>query len=78
MGRGDKAGLESAGGSLCINRVPREMIGQELSDAAQETGYEGGLKAVISIPEGEKLAERTFNPSLVSRAACPFLAPADG
>ena len=64
MGRVTKPGLNQPVGASAINRVPREMIGQELSDAAQETGYEGGLKAVISIPEGEKLAERTFNPRL--------------
>ena len=64
VGRVTKPGLNQPVGASAINRVPREMIRQELSDAAQETGYEGGLKAVISIPEGEKLAERTFNPRL--------------
>lgn len=64
VGRVTKPGLNQPVGASAINRVPREMIGQELSDAAQENGYEGGLRAVISIPEGEKLAERTFNPKL--------------
>ena len=64
VGRVTKPGLNQPVGASAINRVPREMIRKELSDAAQKTGYEGGLKAVISIPDGEKLAERTFNPRL--------------
>ena len=46
VGRVTKPGLNQPVGVSAINRVPREMIRKELSDAAQKTGYEGGLKAV--------------------------------
>ena len=40
------------------------MIKKEAEEAAQEWDYEGGLKIIISVPEGEKTAQKTFNPRL--------------
>ena len=42
----------------------RRMIAEQLESAAAKAGYTGGLRAVISVPEGEALAKRTFNPRL--------------
>lgn len=64
IGRVTKPGLDQPVGAAAINRVPGEMIRRELILAARKAGYDGGLKAVISIPDGEKLAGKTFNPRL--------------
>ncbi|MEG2173975.1 MAG: cobalt-precorrin-5B (C(1))-methyltransferase CbiD [Oscillospiraceae bacterium] len=41
--------------------MPREMITRALRELAVQYGYEGGFTVIISIPDGEKLAKRTFN-----------------
>ncbi len=64
VGRVTKPGLEQPVGSAAINRVPREMIRREAEGVCEQFAYEGGLKIVISIPEGERVAEKTFNPRL--------------
>jgi cobalt-precorrin-5B (C1)-methyltransferase len=40
------------------------MIARELGETAQKFGYAGGFHVVISIPGGEELAKRTFNPRM--------------
>ncbi len=64
VGRIKKPGLEQPVGEAAINRVPRQMIQKEVRAVCEQTGYEGGLLVVISIPEGEALAAKTFNPRL--------------
>lgn len=64
MGRVTRAGVEQPVGEAAINSTPRRMIREALEEAAAGAGYKGGLKAVISVPEGEKTAEKTFNPLL--------------
>lgn len=64
VGRVTRKGLDQPVGNAAINRVPRQMIREALDDVMQAYGYGGGLKAVISVPEGEDLARRTFNPRL--------------
>lgn len=59
-----KPGLEQPVGSAAINKVPRQMIGQELEQACKDAGYEGGLLVEISVPKGVETAEKTFNPRL--------------
>lgn len=59
-----KPGLEQPVGSPAINQVPRQMIIEELEQVCQKSGYRGGLLVEISVPEGEKTAEKTFNPRL--------------
>lgn len=46
-------------GEPAINRVPRQMITNELTAI-----YQGGLDITISVPGGRELAKRTFNPKL--------------
>jgi len=64
VGRVTKPGLDQPVGNAAINSTPRRMIKEELSEICRYHGYEGGLKVVISLPEGERLANRTFNPRI--------------
>lgn len=64
VGTVTKPGLEQPVGAAAINRVPRQMITEELEQVCAESGYQGGLLVEISVPEGEKTAEKTFNPRL--------------
>lgn len=52
-------GLGLEVGEPAINRVPKQMMIQELSSL-----YEGGLEVTVSVPGGRELAQRTFNPKL--------------
>ena len=64
IGRVTKNGLDQPVGNAAINSTPRSMITRELEALATEFGYSGGFKAEIYAPEGEKVAERTFNSNL--------------
>ena len=48
-------GFDFPPGEPAINRVPREMIRQNIKEK---------VKITISVPEGEEIAHRTFNPRL--------------
>lgn len=52
-------GLGLTVGEPAINNTPRQMIIRELSEL-----YGGGLDVTISVPGGEELALKTFNPKL--------------
>lgn len=64
VGRVTRKGLEQPIGSAAINKVPRSMIYNAVKEICEENDYEGGIDVEISIPEGEKIAEKTFNPKL--------------
>ena len=64
VGRVTKPGLSQKIGAAAINPVPRAMILQAVEEIADRYHYEGGLKVTISVPEGEKIARKTFNPRL--------------
>lgn len=64
VGRVTRAGLEQAVGDAAINKVPRQMIREGVEEICRATGYTGGLSVLISIPGGEELAKKTFNPRL--------------
>lgn len=64
VGRVTKPGLDQPVGNAAINHVPREMIKKEVLEVCRLTDYEGGLRVEISVPKGEVLAEKTFNPRL--------------
>ena len=64
VGRVTRRGLDQPPGNAAINRIPRAMIKEALEDVASSFSYGGGFSAVISVPEGEEIAGKTFNPRL--------------
>lgn len=64
VGRVTRDGLSCPKGGPAINPTPRRMIEEAVRREAQRAGYTGGLVVTISIPGGETLAARTFNPRL--------------
>lgn len=64
VGRVTRPGLDQPVGAAAINSVPRAMIKQEITEVAELCGYDGGFDVIISAPEGEEIASRTFNPRL--------------
>ena len=64
VGRVTKRGLDQPVGAAAINSVPRAMIRENVEQVCRETDYHGGLRVVISVPEGAALAKKTFNPRL--------------
>ena len=60
VGTVTRAGLQIAAGEPAINPVPRAMI----AAAVRSMLPEGRLHVTVSIPGGDKLAARTFNPRL--------------
>lgn len=64
VGRVTRPGLEQKVGDAAINQVPLTMIQKAASEEASRADYEGGLKIIISVPRGEVIAKKTFNPRL--------------
>ena len=64
VGRVTKRGLDQPVGAAAINSVPRRMIEENVREVCALCGYDGGISVVISVPEGETLAKKTFNPRL--------------
>ena len=64
IGRVTRPGLDQPVGAAAINHVPREMIHSAVQDVSEGVFYEGGLTIIISVPDGERLAKKTFNPKL--------------
>lgn len=64
VGRVTRPGLDQPVGNAAINSVPRRMMEEVMRETADDCGYEGGLRAVISVPEGAEMARRTLNEKL--------------
>lgn len=64
VGRVTRPGLDQPVGNAAINRVPREMITKEVQQVCSFFDYSGKIRVTIFVPEGETLAEKTFNPRL--------------
>ena len=64
VGTVTKAGLPLAVGEPAINPVPRQMIAETLAEVAGAQGGDLDLEVEISIPGGEALATKTWNPRL--------------
>ena len=66
VGRVTKPGLEMPVGEAAINKTPRRMIREQVELVQQEhPEWEGvGLLVTVSIPKGEEIAKKTYNPRL--------------
>ena len=64
VGRVTRPGLWQAVGEAAINKVPRQMILENVEQVCKEYHYTGGLDVQIEIPAGVELAKKTFNPRL--------------
>ena len=64
IGRVTKPGLKATVGGAAINPVPMEMIKTAIEGECKAKNYTGGIKAIISIPGGEKIAKKTMNERL--------------
>ena len=64
VGRVTRPGLDRPVGEAAINSVPRAMIKREIEETAEACAYDGGFDVIISVPGGEDIAARTFNPRL--------------
>lgn len=64
VGRVTKPGLDQSVGEAAINSVPRKMISQCVADVCKRHGYCEGIRVVISVPDGEEIVRRTFNPHM--------------
>ena len=68
VGRVTRPGLDQPVGHAAINRVPRQMIAENVGKILREwqnlRNAPQGLHVVISAPDGETIAEKTFNPKL--------------
>jgi len=61
VGRFTLPGFDYPPGEPAINKAPRQMLGANLAPL-QEEGK--GLRVTISVPQGETIARKTFNPRL--------------
>jgi cobalt-precorrin-5B (C1)-methyltransferase len=60
-----KKGLPVPPGEPAINPAPRKLIADTLHEVLAESGLAGrGVVVEISVPRGEELAKKTFNPRL--------------
>ncbi len=64
VGRVSLRGLDQPVGCAAINSVPRRMIKEEAEKVCRDCAYKGGLKIIISVPQGEEIAKRTLNRKL--------------
>lgn len=64
VGRVTRPGLDQPVGNAAINRVPRQMITDAVTEACDRLNYHGGIDVLITVPDGEEAAKKTFNPML--------------
>jgi len=64
IGRVTKDGLKIKKGSVAINPVPLNMIESEVKRVCNKYNYDKGINVTIYVPDGEKIAKKTFNSRL--------------
>jgi cobalt-precorrin-5B (C1)-methyltransferase len=64
VGTVTRAGLPIPPGEPAINPVPRRMIAEALAEVALAEGVAADAEVEVSIPGGEALAQKTWNPRL--------------
>lgn len=64
VGRVTLPGLPIPVGEPAINPVPRAMMDEAVAQVASEFGKAPDIEITITVPDGEELAKRTWNPRL--------------
>ncbi len=64
IGKVTKSGLDQPVGEWAINSVPRKMIISAVEEIAEKYDYHGGFRVEISVPGGEEIALKTYNPRM--------------
>ncbi len=64
VGTVTRAGLPVAPGEAAINPAPRKMMREVIAEIAGKHGVAGDVEIEISIPGGQELALKTWNPRL--------------
>lgn len=64
VGSVTREGLPIPVGEPAINPVPRQMMAAQVTEMAARLGQCGDIQITISIPGGEQIAQRTWNPRL--------------
>ncbi len=64
IGTVTRNGLNLPVGDAAINKTPREMIKDAVTSVAEQFEYNGGFDVEIYVPEGERIAKKTFNERL--------------
>ena len=64
IGKVTKAGLDQPVGNAAINSVPRKMISAAVTEICEKYDYHGGIRITISVPDGEQIALKTYNPRM--------------
>ena len=59
-----RPGLDQKVGNAAINSVPRKMMEKEVREIMDIFDCRDSLDLTVSVPEGERIAEKTFNPRL--------------
>ncbi len=59
-----KPGLPIVPGEAAINPVPREMMTQVVEECAATYGKKTDIRITVSVPGGEEIAKKTWNPRL--------------
>lgn len=73
VGRITRPGLEQAVGEAAVNKIPRQMIREAVREVCEKYGYKGSVHVTLTIPDGERVAEKTFNPRLGIRGGLSIL-----
>jgi len=64
VGTVTKSGLPISAGEAAINPVPRRLMSEVVEKLCTQNGIAPDITITISVPGGEKIAERTWNPRL--------------
>ncbi len=64
VGRVTKEGLDQPVGASAINSVPRRMMTEAVRRVCRQYHYDGGIRITVYVPDGEKIARKTYNPRM--------------
>lgn len=64
VGTVTRKGLPIEVGNAAINPVPRKLMSDVITEIAEQHGVAADVEISISIPDGEEIAQKTWNPRL--------------